>query len=150
MPTSSSGREAPALLQFDVPSRKDAIAPAVERILAAAVPAGLDREQGHDLAVALAEALSNAAVHGHGMDDKRLVHVSVSVTPGSCVEVEVSDSGPGFDVRSVSDPTAPGQILATNGRGIFLMRRLVNKLAYNARGNSVRLTVYSSPSSGSA
>ena len=52
-------------------SRRDAVAPTVDRILEAVAPAGLDEDRLTDLAVALAEALSNAAVHGHRLDPKR-------------------------------------------------------------------------------
>ena len=128
-----------------MPSRREAVAPTVDRILEAVAPAGLDEDRLTDLAVALAEALSNAAVHGHRLDPKRRVAIVLSVTPG-CVVVEVSDSGGGFDARGVSDPTLPERQLAPGGRGIFLMRRLVDEVSYNASGNTVRLTVRHLPS----
>jgi serine/threonine-protein kinase RsbW len=121
-------------------SRRDAVAPTVDRILEAVAPAGLDEDRLTDLAVALAEALSNAAVHGHRLDPKRHVAIVLLIQPG-CVVVEVSDSGVGFDARVVSDPTSPERQLAPGGRGIFLMRRLVDEVSYNASGNTVRLTV---------
>jgi serine/threonine-protein kinase RsbW len=123
-----------------MPSQRTAVAPTIDRILEAVAPAGLDDDRLTDLAVALAEALSNAAVHGHRLDPKRRVGVAVAVSPG-CVVVEVADSGVGFDARRVSDPTDPERQLAPGGRGIFLMRRLVDEITYNASGNTVRLTV---------
>jgi len=125
-------------------SRRDAVAPTVDRILEAVAPAGLDEDRLTDLAVALAEALSNAAVHGHRLDPKRRVAIVLLVSAG-CVVVEVSDSGVGFDARGVHDPTLPERQLATGGRGIFLMRRLVDEVSYNASGNTVRLTVRQTP-----
>lgn len=128
-------------------SRRDAVAPTVDRILEAVAPAGLDEDRLTDLAVALAEALSNAAVHGHRLDPKRRVAIVLFVKAG-CVVVEVSDSGVGFDARGVSDPTSPERQLAPGGRGIFLMRRLVDEVSYNASGNTVRLTVRQPPNGG--
>ena len=128
-------------------SRRDAVAPTVDRILEAVAPAGLDEDRLTDLAVALAEALSNAAVHGHRLDPKRRVAIVLLVSAG-CVVVEVSDSGVGFDARGVHDPTLPERQLATGGRGIFLMRRLVGEVSYNASGNTVRLTVRQTPNGG--
>jgi serine/threonine-protein kinase RsbW len=128
-------------------SRRDAVAPTVDRILEAVAPAGLDEDRLTDLAVALAEALSNAAVHGHRLDPKRRVAIVLLVSAG-CVVVEVSDSGVGFDARGVHDPTLPERQLATGGRGIFLMRRLVDEVSYNASGNTVRLTVRQTPNGG--
>jgi serine/threonine-protein kinase RsbW len=134
-------------MRMRMASRRDAVAPTVDRILEAVAPAGLDEDRLTDLAVALAEALSNAAVHGHRLDPKRRVAIVLSVSPG-CVVVEVSDSGSGFDARGVSDPTSPERQLAPGGRGIFLMRRLVDEVSYNPPGNTVRLTVRQSASGG--
>jgi len=123
-----------------MPSRRDAVAPAVERVLEAVAAAKLDGDRLTDLAVAVSEALSNAAVHGNALDTRRVVRVAVAVSPG-CAVIEVSDSGGGFDEEAVSDPTQPEHHLVPRGRGIFLMRRLVDEVAYNAAGNTVRLTV---------
>jgi anti-sigma regulatory factor (Ser/Thr protein kinase) len=128
-------------------SRRDAVAPAVERVLEAAAPAELDGDRMTNLAVAVAEALSNAAVHGHALDSRRQVRVVVAASPG-CAVVEVSDSGGGFDSGAVSDPTDPARHLIPRGRGIFLMKRLVDEVAYNAAGNTVRLTVRTSRDGG--
>ena len=134
-------------MRMRMASRRDAVAPTVDRILEAVAPAGLDEDRLTDLAVALAEALSNAAVHGHRLDPKRRVAIVLFVKAG-CVVVEVSDSGVGFDARGVSDPTSPERQLAPGGRGIFLMRRLVDEVSYNASGNTVRLTVRQPPNGG--
>jgi serine/threonine-protein kinase RsbW len=134
-------------MRMRMASRRDAVAPTVDRILEAVAPAGLDEDRLTDLAVALAEALSNAAVHGHRLDPKRRVAIVLAVLPG-CVVVEVSDSGIGFDAHAVSDPTSPERQLAPGGRGIFLMRRLVDEVSYNASGNTVRLTVRQPPNGG--
>lgn len=128
-----------------MPSRRDAVAPAVERVLKAARAAGLTTEQRDNLAVAVAEALSNAAVHGNQLHPARSVRVMVVVTPNECVVVEVSDLGPGFDSNQVHDPTHPARVLMPGGRGIFLMRQLVDRVEYNEPGNRVRLTVERRP-----
>ncbi len=132
---------APTLQRMRMASRRDAVAPMVERILAAVEPAALAEEQRDNLAVALAEALSNAAVHGNRLRPGTLVRVAVAVTPGRCAVVDVADSGPGFDLAKVTDPTDDERLLVPGGRGVFLMRRLVDELKYNDAGNRVRMTV---------
>jgi serine/threonine-protein kinase RsbW len=122
-------------------SRRDAVAPMVERVLQAVAPAALDEEQRDNLAVALAEALSNAAVHGNRLRSSARVRVAVAVTPRRCAVIDVADSGDGFDLAAVSDPTDETRLLVPGGRGVFLMRRLVDEIEYNAAGNRVRLTV---------
>ena len=122
-------------------SRREAIAPMVEQILHTVEPAGFDVEQKDNLAVALAEALSNAAVHGNKLRPKAQVAVGIEVKPDAGATVTVKDLGNGFDVSKVPDPSAPENLLEPHGRGVFLMRALVDGIDYNDKGNEVRLTV---------
>lgn len=124
-----------------MPSTRAAVAPMIERVLAAVRDAGLSQEQQDNLAVAVAEALSNAALHGNKLAPRRVVRVTVEVPAGGGAVVEVTDSGVGFDSAKVSDPTDPARVLMPDGRGVFLMKRLVDHLEYNAAGNSVRMTM---------
>lgn len=129
------------LQRFRMPSRRSAIAPTVERILEAVDSVGLSADRRADLAVATAEALSNAAVHGNGLRPGKQVVITVGVIPGREATVQVKDSGPGFDYTKLSDPTDPSHLLVPGGRGVFLMRRLVDRLDFAAPGNCVKLTV---------
>ena len=124
-----------------MPSTRAAVAPMIERVLAAVSGAGLSQEQCDNLAVAVAEALSNASLHGNKLAPRRVVRVTVEVPAGGGAVVEVTDSGLGFDSDKVSDPTDPSRVLMPGGRGVFLMNRLVDHLEYNPAGNTVRLTM---------
>jgi serine/threonine-protein kinase RsbW len=124
-----------------MPSARTAVAPMIERVLAAVSGAGLSQEQQDNLAVAVAEALSNAALHGNKLAPRRLVQVTVEVPAEGGAVVEVTDSGAGFDSAQVSDPTDPSRVLMPGGRGVFLMKRLVDHLEYNEAGNTVRMTM---------
>src|ERR1051325_6144061 len=88
------------ILRFTMPSRREEVGPAVDRIIAAVAPAALEQDKVDSLAVAVAEALSNAVVHGNRMQAARAVRVSVTVVPRASAMVEVSDSGPGFDAAT--------------------------------------------------
>ena len=82
--------------------------------------------------VGVAEALANAMIYGNGSDpDKR-----------GRVEVELSaDEGEGFDPSVVPDPTLPENLEGAGGRGIFLIRELMDEVRYNEPGNCVRLVL---------
>lgn len=127
-----------------MPSRRDAVVPAVDRILRTARGAALGRGRLQDLAIALAEALSNAAVHGNRLDPALSVDVTVTVQPGR-VSVKVADRGPGFDTTAVTDPTHPERLLVPGGRGLLLMRRFADSVTRNSAGNAVRLTMRRRP-----
>jgi serine/threonine-protein kinase RsbW len=123
-------------------SMRKAVAPTVERILELASDAGLTEARQHDFSVALSEALSNAAVHGNRLYPTRAVAIRVEVEPGRRVVVDIEDAGTGFDVAAIGDPTGDqNQILKPNGRGLFLMKQLVDRVDFNDEGNHVRLTM---------
>ncbi len=90
--------------------------------------------------VGLTEALSNAMLYGNCSDPEK--HVRVEVTVGAEeVAVRVTDQGAGFDPTTVPDPTLPSNISKTGGRGIFLMKALMDEVQFNERGNSVTLVL---------
>ena len=126
-------------------SRRAAVAPAVERVIEAVRDARLSEDQVHNLAVAVAEALSNAAVHGNALRPDARVEVIVRVVVAKRATVEVKDSGRGFDIGAISDPTDSSRILTPGGRGVFLMRRLVDRLDYSDAGSRVRLVMERAP-----
>ena len=90
--------------------------------------------------VGLTEALSNAMLYGNGSDPKKRVRVEVDIRVEE-VEVRVTDQGVGFDPTTVPDPTLPDNITKSGGRGIFLMRALMDEVQFNDQGNSVTLVL---------
>jgi serine/threonine-protein kinase RsbW len=123
-----------------MPSRREAVGPTVERILKLVEPVGFNPSQRMDLAVAVGEALSNAAVHGNRLKPGSLVSVTLYVVPRREAVIEVRDGGPGFDANHLEDPTDTAHILVPGGRGVFLMRRLVDEIEFGGPGSLVRLT----------
>jgi serine/threonine-protein kinase RsbW len=122
-------------------SARAAVAPAIERILGHVEAADLSESQTANLAIALSEALANAAIHGNQLDPTLTVSVVVKVIPGVEAVVDITDEGPGFDHAGIEDPTAEPHVLLPAGRGVFLMRHLVDHVEYNDSGNRVRVVV---------
>lgn len=92
--------------------------------------------------VGIAEALANAMIYGNGRDADKRVRVEVDLSPAR-ISVVVRDEGEGFHPGDVvADPTLPEHLEATGGRGIFLIRSLMDEVDYNECGNCVRLTLY--------
>ncbi len=90
--------------------------------------------------VGLTEALSNAMLYGNCCDPEKRVRVEVTIG-GEEVAVRVTDQGVGFDPATVPDPTLPDNISKSGGRGIFLMKALMDEVQFNERGNSVTLVL---------
>jgi serine/threonine-protein kinase RsbW len=52
----------------------------------------------------------------------------------------VKDSGKGFDRSKIIDPTAAKNLLANRGRGIFLMKELMDQVDFKfAHGTEVHM-----------
>ena len=92
--------------------------------------------------VALAEAISNAILRGNGESSKKFVRVRATVSPEKVV-FDVVDEGEGFDLdEDRPDPTAPENLMSEDGRGLFLMHKLMDDVEqFRDNGNVVRLTL---------
>jgi serine/threonine-protein kinase RsbW len=88
------------------------------------------------LRVVLSEALTNAIVRGNGEDRSKWVDVRAELVPES-IRVSVTDEGPGFDPDAVPEPLQPDQLDEATGRGLYLIRKLVDTVQFNERGNSI-------------
>lgn len=103
-----------------------------------AVP--LDEIQMHKLMVSLTEAVNNAIVHGNNADVNKKVNITCEILPGWLL-FEIADQGGGFKPDKVKNPLAKENLLRESGRGIFLMRTLMDKVEFEqvGRGMQVRL-----------
>jgi anti-sigma regulatory factor (Ser/Thr protein kinase) len=83
-----------------------------------------------DIELVIGEALANAIVHGNHCDPEKTVHVVVAVNEHGDLLVSVKDSGSGFDPGRLPNPTAPENLLAPHGRGIFFIRQLMDEVDF--------------------
>lgn len=90
--------------------------------------------------VALCEALANAIQYGNRLDPGKNVDVRVQVDDDA-LQVFVNDEGEGFDPTEVPDPTDPGRVDLEQGRGLYLIRQLMDEVRFNARGNSICMII---------
>lgn len=95
--------------------------------------------------VGITEALANAVLYGNQGDPGKHVRVEVSIDR-SRVALRVEDEGAGFDPERVPDPTLPENLHRSGGRGLFLIRELMDEVEFSDRGNSVRLVLLRDPS----
>ena len=138
------GRDDTRVIEVDIPSDVQYIEKVVELVQreCALMQFGA-RQLMLNLAVALTEALSNAILRGNNDDPEKHVHVTARVDRVRLV-VEVADQGEGFDLEQCTlDPTTPENVDREDGRGLFLMRKLMDRVERfdDARGNVVRLTL---------
>ncbi len=81
------------------------------------------------LLVATTEAVNNAIVHGNRTDPLKLVIVTCLITRRS-MKIRVRDQGAGFDPGLVPNPLDDKNLLKESGRGVFLMRSLMDDVRF--------------------
>ena len=90
----------------------------------------LDEEGYYKLLVATTEAVNNGIIHGNKRDPKKKVAVTC-ILGRSILIVRVHDEGPGFDAASLPDPLAEENLLREHGRGVFLIRSLMESVQFD-------------------
>jgi serine/threonine-protein kinase RsbW len=100
---------------------------------------GISQDDYGKIMVSAMEAVNNAILHGNHSNPGKIVEIEISYK-NNVLNIRVTDEGPGFKPEAVPDPTIPENIEALNGRGIYLMSHLADKIEYNPKGNSVTMT----------
>jgi serine/threonine-protein kinase RsbW len=88
--------------------------------------------------LALQEAVANAIRHGCRGDLSKRVRCSVSCDSDS-VLVVVRDPGDGFDPGPIADPLEGTNVLKPSGRGIFLIKALMDEVRFDDGGREVQM-----------
>jgi len=98
----------------------------------------VDESDIFDIRLCLEEALINAIKYGNRFDKDLEVFIELTYAD-SKISISVEDRGEGFDHHKVPDPTKEENLLMGNGRGVFLIKHLMDEVKFNERGN--RLTM---------
>ena len=90
------------------------------------------------LAIALYEALANAIKHGNHNDPAKLVRITAEISRNEAT-FTVEDEGGGFKVNDIPPPKDPDNLLKPSGRGVLLIKTIMNETRYNVRGNKLTM-----------
>jgi anti-sigma regulatory factor (Ser/Thr protein kinase) len=145
------GRDEIAHLQVDVdercfcvscPSDVVYLEPAVTKMVATCRRiADLENRAEFRLRIALGEAVANAMLHGNREDRRRHVTIRAETRPHA-LWVSVADEGTGFDPTAVPDPRGPDRLERSSGRGLYLLRTLMDNVTFSDDGTVVRLELH--------
>ncbi len=112
----------------------------------AAALAGLGYEEGAMFAIRLAleEGIVNAFRHGNRSDPKKVVFFRSEIDEREA-RFEIEDQGPGFDPRTIPDPTDDDNIEIPSGRGVMLIKAYMSEVEYLKPGNKLRMVFRRQP-----
>lgn len=96
-------------------------------------------DAANDILLAVGEAAANASRHGVRPEGTNEMRISCAAV-GPTVMVTVADEGPGFDPAPVGGDEPPDN-LAPGGRGLFLMRHLMDAVDVDSSSSGTTVTL---------
>jgi serine/threonine-protein kinase RsbW len=100
---------------------------------------GMPKNTEDDIEIAISEALANAVIHGNHENTEKNVDVICRCSLDGEVLIIVRDQGTGFESSAVPDPTGPETLFLTSGRGLHLMRALMDEVSFEENGTVVQM-----------
>lgn len=92
-----------------------------------------------NILIAVTEAVNNAIIHGNKQNPQKKYSVTFNPKEDQII-FSVSDQGEGFDFNNLPDPTDPENLEKPNGRGVFLMKNLADKIEFEDSGRKVNIS----------
>ncbi len=118
--------------------------PSVERVEETAERlaqrAGFDEDTVSHIAMVAREATVNAVLHGNKYNKQKHVSANFLLTE-EALTIEIADQGDGLDPDQCPDPRDPENLLRTSGRGIFLMRALMDEVHFRQLSPGMQITL---------
>jgi serine/threonine-protein kinase RsbW len=134
-------------LRQSLPSRVAVVSPFVDQLIRFILKFRIADGSEIDIEMALLEALANAVIHGNGENSSKPIYVTCRCYLDGEVAITVRDEGEGFDGSAVPDPTSLEKLLFTHGRGIYLMKTLMDEVSFEEGGAVVMMRKNSNASS---
>ena len=98
----------------------------------------LDSSTLFDIKLCFEEAFINAVKYSDKGDVGLTIDVEVQKR-GDHVELIVRDHGKGFDYKNAQDPTREENLEKLGGRGIFLIKSLMDRVIFENNGSCLRM-----------
>jgi serine/threonine-protein kinase RsbW len=102
--------------------------------------AGFDEDTGSQIAMVSREAAVNAVLHGNKKDPAKQVRATFDLTSED-LTIKVADEGEGFDPSTIPDPLSPEGLLKPSGRGVFLMRAIMDEVNFRQLSPGAEITL---------
>jgi len=123
-------------LDLSFPADVNHVAGVVDQVVALMRQLHGETDKEPEVALALTEALANAVKHGSKNNPALKVQCQV-FTEGPAMTIIVRDSGPGFDPASVANPLELAGLTADHGRGLHMIRQLVDEVRFERNGAEI-------------
>ena len=121
-----------------MPSRLESIPGFISGLLEKMKPLTVSEEEIFGIKLSLEESLVNAIKYGNKMNPGLFVEVSIEAKD-DVLSISVKDQGQGFDFENILDPTKEENLERTSGRGIFLIKSLMDEVRFCDGGSKIMM-----------
>ncbi len=90
---------------------------------------GLKEDDRDNLGIAVTEVVANAIIHGNKKNKNKKVFIKF-VYSDKFIRIHIRDEGQGFVPDDVANPVEPENIYKDSGRGIFIVKTLMDDVKY--------------------
>jgi serine/threonine-protein kinase RsbW len=130
------------LLDLNMPATSEAIGQVVDTISETLERLNVPEQKRFEIALAVQEALANAVVHGCNNDPSKQVRCQLKSDPQGRTVIIVTDPGPGFSPERLANPKQDENLYEDHGRGVYLIRQLMDRVQFENSGNEIRMWKY--------
>lgn len=102
---------------------------------------GADKTTSFDIKLCMEEALINAVKHGNRNNKNLPIKINYSISSRK-FKASIEDCGSGFDYKCLPDPTTKENLLNTSGRGVYLIKHLMDEVSFNKTANRITMVKY--------
>ncbi|MCB1059283.1 MAG: ATP-binding protein [Calditrichaeota bacterium] len=126
---------------LNIPSSVDQIEKVDDFVESCAVRLGFNEDALADIGICVTELVMNAIVHAHKEQIEIPVEIQVSCREDGLM-VSVRDYGPGFETAAIPDPTSPENILEDHGRGILIVRAMMDDVKVTRLHDGMKIEIF--------
>jgi serine/threonine-protein kinase RsbW len=101
---------------------------------------GADESVIADVAISVSELVNNAINHGNKSSEVKCVRVTIKRN-GKEISITILDEGEGFNPDEIDDPLADENLLKEAGRGIFIVKSLMDGVRINQQNGGTSITI---------
>ena len=128
------------VIQFSIPSDFSHMTEVVDKTEEICRKFHFPNEEMQNLVVSVSEALSNAIVHGNKQDPEKNVSIKFSISDAK-MSIAIKDEGDGFNLKKIPNPLKTENITKESGRGIFLLKELMDDVLFDFTSNGTEVTI---------
>jgi serine/threonine-protein kinase RsbW len=139
---SHDNNEMRELLHLTIPADSEALASVTDAIADTLTTLDVPEQKRLEIGLAVQEALVNAVVHGCSNDSSKSVTCQLQCDGQGRIIIAVSDPGPGFSPESIPDPKRGENLYSGHGRGVYLIRQLMDEVQFERSGSAIKMWKY--------